>query len=109
MDNSTDKKISKAQIVLLVIVAVSLIPWAFAAFLSFFAFDAPGSEKDLNVWLMVAPVWAYPLIAAGCMVSSIILKRQNKLMPALVVIIIPLVAIVLWAIFMGVYIGLQPR
>ena len=109
MDNSKDKNIDRAVIVLLVIVAASLIPWAFAAFLSFFAFDKPGSEKELSTWLMVAPVWAYPVIAAGCIAGSILLKRKNSLLPALIVIAIPLAAVVLWAVFLGIYIGLQPR
>jgi len=108
MNDSKGKKIRTAMTVLLVIVAVSLIPWAFAAYTSLFAFDAPGSEKDLAIWLMVAPVWAYLLIAAACITGSIVLKRQNKPLPALIVIIIPLAAIILWAIFMGLYIGLQP-
>lgn len=109
MDNSKDKNIGIAVIVLLVIVAASLIPWAFAAFLSFFAFDKPGSENEWATWLMVAPVWAYPVIAAGCITASIILKRKNSMLPALIVIAIPLAAVVLWAIFLGIYIGLQPR
>ena len=109
MDSSKDKKISTSVIVLLVIVGLSLIPWAFAAFVSLFAFDAPGSEKQLSTWLMVAPVWAYPIIAVGCIIGSIILKRKNKLRPALIVIAIPLAAIILWAIFICIYTGLQPR
>ena len=109
MDNSKDKNIGIAVIVLLVIVAASLIPWAFAAFLSFFAFDKQGSENEWATWLMVAPVWAYPVIAAGCITASIILKRKNSMLPALIVIAIPLAAVVLWAIFLGIYIGLQPR
>lgn len=108
MDNSKDRNIGTAVIVLIVIVAVSLIPWAFAAFLSFFAFDAPGSENQLSTWLMVAPVWAYPVFAAGCMTGSIILKRKSKLLPALIVVAVPLAAVLLWAIFLGIYIGLQP-
>jgi hypothetical protein len=109
MDNSKDRNIGTAVIVLLVIVAASLIPWAFATFLTFFAFDAPGSENQFTTWLMVAPVWAYPVIAAGCIAGSILLKRKNSLLPALIVIAIPLAAIVLWAIFLGIYIGLQLR
>jgi hypothetical protein len=109
MDNRKDKNISTAVIVLLVIVVASLIPWGFASFLSLFAFDAPGSENQPSTWLMVAPVWAYPVLAAGCITGSIILKRKNKLLPALIVIAIPLAAVILWAIFMGIYIGLQPR
>jgi len=109
MDNSKDRKIGTAVSVLLVIVAASLVLWSFAAFVSLFAFDAPGSENQLSTWLMVAPVWAYPVIAAGCIIGSIILKRKNKLLPALIVIAIPLAAVVLCAIFMGIYIGMQPR
>jgi len=109
MNSSKDKKIRTSVIVLLVIVGLSLIPWAFAAFVSLFAFDAPGSEKQLYTWLIVIPVWIYPLLAVGCMTGSIVLKRRNKLCPALVVIAIPLVAIVLWAIFTGIYAGLQPQ
>ncbi len=98
-----DKNIRTATIVLLVIVAVSLIPWAFAAFMSLFAFDAPGSEKDPSIWMMVAPIWAYPVIAAGCIIASAILYRKNKLIPALIVIAVPLAAIVLYAVIMGIY------
>jgi len=104
-----DNKIGTAVTVLLVIVALSLIPWAFAAFTSLFAFDKPVSEKDLSVWLMVAPVWIYPFVAAGGIIGSIVLKRKNKLLPALVVIAIPLAAIILWIICMGIYLGLHPR
>jgi len=109
MENSRDKKIGRATIILLVIVALSLIPWSFAAFVSLFAFDAPGSQNELPVWLMVAPLWAYPVIAASCMIVSIILYKKNKPMPALIVIAIPLVFAVISAIFLGVYVGLQPR
>jgi hypothetical protein len=109
MDESKNKRIGMWVTALLVIVALSLIPWAFAAYVSLFAFDAPGSEKELSTWLMVAPVWAYPVIAAGCITGSIILRRKNKLLPALIMLIIPLAAVVIWAIFMGIYFGIQAR
>jgi hypothetical protein len=109
MDDSKDKKIVTAVTVLLVIVSVSLVPWAFAAFLSLFAFDAPGSEKQLSIWLLAGPVWAYPVIVAGCITGSIILKRKNKPLPALIVIAVPLAAIILWAIFIAIYFSLQSR
>ena len=103
MDDSKDKKIGTAVTVLLVIVACSLVPWSFLAYLSLFAFDAPGSENQLSSWLLAAPVWAYPVIVAGCIAGSIILRRKNKLRPALIVIAIPLAAIVIWAIIIGLY------
>lgn len=109
MDEGKDKKIGTAVTVLLVIVTCSIVPWAFLAFLSLFAFDAPGSQNQLSGWLLAGPVWAYPIIAAGCIAGSSILKRQNKLRPALIVICIPLAAILLWAIFIGLYFSLPSR
>ncbi|MEI6186249.1 MAG: hypothetical protein WCP43_03490 [Dehalococcoidia bacterium] len=109
MDEGKDKKTGTAVTVLLVIVACSLVPWSFLAFLSLFAFDAPGSENQLSSWLLAGPVWAYPVIAAACIVGSIILKRKNKLRPALIVIAVPLAAIVVWAIFIGLYFSLPSR
>ena len=85
------------------------MPWSFLAFLSLFAFDAPGSENQLSSWLLAGPVWAYPVIAAACIAGSIILKRKNKLRPALIVIAVPLAAIVVWAIFIGLYFSLPSR
>ncbi|MCX5993567.1 MAG: hypothetical protein NT177_05030 [Chloroflexi bacterium] len=109
MDEGKDKKTGTAVTVLLVIVACSLVPWSFLAFLSLFAFDAPGSENQLSSWLLAGPVWAYPVIAAACIFGSIILKRKNKLRPALIVIAVPLAAIVVWTIFIGLYFSLPSR
>jgi len=109
MDSSKDNKLNTTLVVMLVIVGISLIPWALAAFTSLFAFDAPGSEKELSIWLMVVPIWIYPVIAVGCMAGSIILMRKTRLRPALIMIAIPLAAIVLWIICTGIYLGLQPR
>lgn len=98
-----DKNIGTATIVLLVIVMISLIPWAFAAFTSLFAFDKPGSERDPSIWMMVAPIWAYPIIAAGCIIGSVVLYKKNRPLPALIVIAVPLVAIILYTAVAGVY------
>ena len=98
-----NKNIRTATIILLVIVAVSLIPWALAAFTSLFAFDKPGSGKDPSVWMMVAPILAYGAIAAGCILASAILYSKNRPLPALIIIAIPLAAAILYALIMGVY------
>ena len=98
-----NKKIKTATIILLVIVAVSLMPWALAAFTSLFAFDKPGSEKDPSVWMIVAPLLAYGAIAASCLIASVILYSRNKLLPALIVIAVPLAAAILYALIMGIY------
>ena len=108
MIDKTDSKINKAITVLLVLVVVSLVPWAFAAFISLFAFDAPGSEKQAFTWLLVAPVWAYPVVAIAGLVCAILLKRRNRLRAALTAAVLPLAAIVLWAIILGLYFGLRP-
>lgn len=98
-----DKNIGTATIVLLVIVMISLIPWAFVAFTSLFAFDKPGSESDASIWMMVAPIWAYPIIAAGCIIGAVVLYKKNRPLPALIVIAVPLAAVILYAAVMGVY------
>jgi heme A synthase len=82
---------------------VSLIPWAFVAFTSLFAFDKPGSEKDPSIWMMVAPILAYPLIAASCIIGSVVLYKNNRSLPALIVIAVPLAAIILYAAIAGIY------
>ncbi|MBN1689993.1 MAG: hypothetical protein JW901_03115 [Dehalococcoidia bacterium] len=98
-----NKKIKTATIILLVIVMVSLLPWAFAAFTSLFAFDKPGSERDPSVWMIVAPILAYGAIAAGCIIASAILYNKNRPLPALIIIAVPLAAAILYALIMGVY------
>ncbi len=98
-----NKKIKTATIILLVIVAVSLMPWSLAAFTSLFAFDKPGSDRDPSIWMMVAPLLSYGAIAAGCLIASVILYSKNKLLPALIVIAIPLAAAILYGLIMGVY------
>jgi|GEM_PF-1740985 len=98
-----DKNIRTATIILLVIVMMSLIPWAFAAFTSLFAFDKPGSEKDPTIWLMVAPILAYPIIAASCIIGSVVLYKNNRALPALIVIAVPLATVILYIAVMGIY------
>jgi hypothetical protein len=98
-----DKNIRTATIILLVIVMVSLIPWAFVAFTSLFAFDRPGSERDASIWMMVAPILAYPIIAASCIIGSVLLYKNNRPLPALIIIAIPLAAVILYAAVMGIY------
>ncbi len=104
-----DKNIRTATIILLVIVMISLIPWAFAAFTSLFAFDKPGSERDPSIWMMVAPIWAYPIIAAGCIIGSVVLYKKNRPLPALIVIAVPLAAVILYAAVMGIYTAILIR
>lgn len=52
--------------------------WPLLGFVSLFAFDAPGSEKDIRVWAMVAPIWAYPFVAFICSAAAGILKRKGN-------------------------------
>jgi hypothetical protein len=40
---------------------LSLLPWLLFAGFSVMAFDAPGSEKMWQPWLMVGAIWSYPL------------------------------------------------
>jgi ABC-type transport system involved in multi-copper enzyme maturation permease subunit len=108
MIDNINNKLNKAITVLLILVGCSLVPWSFLAYMALFAFDAPGSENQLTTWLLVAPIWAYPLVAIGGLACAIMLRRRNRLRAALTAAIIPLAAIILWAIIMGLYFTLPP-
>jgi hypothetical protein len=108
MIDNINNKLNKAITVLLIIVGCSLVPWPFLAYLALFAFDAPGSGNQATIWLLAGPVWAYPLVAVGGLICAIILRRRNRLRAALTAAIIPLAAIILWAIIMGLYFTLPP-
>jgi hypothetical protein len=65
-------------IIVNVIFLIGLIPSAFGAILSPMMFDAPGSEKNTQTWLLAGCVFALPiLIIITQIISWIAFSNQN--------------------------------
>ena len=92
-------------IVLIVIALATLLPWPFIAFTSLFAFDAPGSDKNPANWLLMAPIWIYPVILLGCAGGSWLLYRRKKLSWAIALVSVPLAIVIVYVIAAAVYLG----
>lgn len=61
-----------------VIFLVGLIPSGFGAFMSAFLFDAPGSEKNTNLWMLAGSLVALPvLIIITQIISWVAYNKQN--------------------------------
>lgn len=63
--------------------------WPLLGFVSLFAFDAPGAAKDPWTWVFVAPVWAYPFVAAVLGVAAGIFKRRGNVRVATILMGVP--------------------
>lgn len=90
-------KVKITYMVLMVIALLTLIAWMFVAFISMFAFDAPGSESDPSLWALIVPVWIYPVILLGTAIGSWLFYKRGKLSWAIVLICIPLALVLLYA------------
>lgn len=49
-------------IVVYVLALLTVLAWPFVAFMSVFAFDAPGSAQNPSIWATVIAVLSYPLL-----------------------------------------------
>jgi hypothetical protein len=83
-------------IVLIVVALATLVPWPFVAFTSFFAFDAPGSEKDPATLALTVSIWIYPVVLLCCAGISWLMYRRQKLNLAILLACIPLALIILY-------------
>ena len=59
---------------------LTLAAWPFVAFMSVFAFDAPGTAQGPAVWSMVITVLAYPLLPLIGVPASFFSYRANHKM-----------------------------
>jgi hypothetical protein len=66
------------MIIIYVLSALTIAGWPFAAFMSVFAFDAPGSAQDPTVWNTVGLVLAYPLLPLVGVPASFFLYRGSR-------------------------------
>ena len=76
----------------------TLLAWPFVAFMSAFAFDAPGSANDPSVWTIVIVILLYPLLPIVGVVSSFFTYRKGRKVVAYILAAvgaIPLLIIVL--------------
>jgi hypothetical protein len=55
-------KPARIPIWLIIVYVFALLAWPFVAFMSVFAFDAPGSVQDPAIWATVIAVLSYPLL-----------------------------------------------
>ena len=65
-------------IIIYVLSVLTLTAWPFVAFMSVFAFDAPGSAEDPAVWATVTTVLAYPLLPLVGVPVSFFSYRGNR-------------------------------
>ncbi len=66
----TDSRLKTVALVVNVLFALSLLPWAVAGFVSFFLFDAPGSTQSIPTVALAWSIWLYPLLViSGCLLS----------------------------------------
>jgi hypothetical protein len=56
---------------------LAIAAWPFVAFMSVFAFDAPGSAQDPAVWTTVIAVLSYPLLPLVGVPASFFSYRGN--------------------------------
>lgn len=71
-------------ILLYILSLATILVWPFVAYMSVFAFDAPGSAQDPRVWTGVTLVLAYPLIPIVGVIGSIIGWRLRSRIAAYV-------------------------
>ncbi len=94
---------SKWFYILLAVLAASLFPWLLASWVALFAFDAPGSGKNVGIWIFVITLWCYPLVTLPCVICGLVLKLKDRVRGAIHVLLIPLGMAALYALaLMGV-------
>lgn len=63
-------------------------------------FDAPGSENNPVIWLLVIAMISYPLVCLGALVGAWLLFKRDRYQPACVIAALPLINVL---IVIGVY------
>ncbi|HTP01490.1 MAG TPA: hypothetical protein VMJ64_08960 [Anaerolineales bacterium] len=92
-------------IVVYVLALGTVLLWPFVAFMSVFAFDAPGSAEDPAVWRGVVAVLAYPLLPVlGILGSYFAYRGGRKALSYILAVVgaLPLLALVLALIAIAV-------
>ncbi len=69
-------------IVIYVLALATLLAWPFVAFMSIFAFDAPGSTNNPAVWSGVILVLSYPLLPLIGVPGSFFAYRKGWRVPS---------------------------
>lgn len=64
-------------IILYVLALATILIWPFIAFMSVFAFDAPGTAQDPAVWTGVIAVLSYPLLPLVGVPGSFLTYRKG--------------------------------
>jgi hypothetical protein len=83
---------STGRLIVTVLGLVSLAPWLLAVYVSFFAFDAPGSEDNSKIWAVVIAIWTYPIQLFLFMFIAHFLYRAGKRGTATLVQALPMIA-----------------
>src|SRR5512139_3615600 len=65
-------------VILYILALATILAWPFIAFMSAFAFDAPGSSQDSAVWTGVITVLAYPLLPLIGVLGSFLAYRSGR-------------------------------
>jgi len=92
--NTTQPAKSFWKILLWVFLIGTLAIWPFAAFITPFLFDAPGTENSLALKFVVKCILIYPIIAIVLIVVAIAIKKQSSKV-SLFLLSIPLLYILL--------------
>ena len=56
-----NKKLKIICIILNTLILLLILPWPLIAFVSLFAFDAPGSDTDPMTWIIFIAINSYPI------------------------------------------------
>ncbi len=86
-------------VIVQILTICSFLPWLLLFFLSFFFFDAPGSEKEWFPWLLAVPIWLYPFPTIICVLVSWVLFLKRKKAEAVIAASLPLAGA---ALFIGI-------
>ncbi len=93
-------------VILYILALATILAWPFIAFMSVFAFDAPGSSQDPAVWTGVITVLAYPLLPLIGVLGSFLAYRSGRKILSYILAglgALPLVALIL--IFIAIIVG----
>lgn len=89
----------------MVLVALSLVPWLGAVFVSFFLFDAPDAADNALIGIAASAIWLYPLFALAGIVCGFVFRKRNPSRAVMLALSIPgvaaLAAVVLVAVALG--------
>lgn len=94
------------QLIVLGLLYGLLTPFAlFTAFVSLFAFDTPGSERDLTIWFLALSAWMLPVTLAfscvGCLLCAFLRPSPHQERAAGAFTWLPLLNGLVWAISFG--------